>query len=410
MRILSIHTNGTISGGGDVVFIQGNRLLATRGHEVAWLTIGDAPYATEYGQVAYCLPEFRKGSKLQKQINLAAGHIYSQPARRLAERARREFLPEIVHIHNIQGHLSPSVLLPFKNHSIPIVQTLHDYRLLCPAIHFLSHGRVCESCKGKRYYYCTLKRCRKGELLRSSVAALGSYVRDYFYQYDKLISAYIAPSEFMRKKMVEYGYAQEKIHLLPNAYFGHVPEPEGSKREHILFAGRLSPEKGVDLLIRAVKNLKVVVNIAGDGPERERLHGLAKEINARNVNFLGFLNAGELGRLYQSALVTVLPSRWYENGPLVVLESYANSTPVVGARIGAIPEFIEDGKTGLLFTPNDADNLHIVLQYCLTHPGSLKRMGETALRRVKAENSQAAYLKGLEKILNDVVKVGSREN
>jgi glycosyltransferase involved in cell wall biosynthesis len=406
MRVLSIHTNGTITGGGDVVFIQGNRLLAARDHEVAWLTIGDAPYATERGQVAYCLPEFREGSKLQKQIGLTTGHIYNHQVRRLAEHAMQEFRPEIVHVHTIQGHLSPSVLLPFREHSVPIVQTLHDYRLLCPAIHFLSKGQVCEACKGKRYYQCALNRCRKGGLFKSSVAALGSYVSDYIYQYDKLISAYIAPSEFMRKKMVEYGYAPDKIHLLPNAYFGQVPGPEGAKREHILFAGRLSPEKGGDLLVRAAKNLKAMVNIAGDGPERERLQALAKQIGVNNVKFPGFLNASELSCLYQNALVTVLPSRWYENGPLVVLESYANATPVVGARIGAIPEFVDEGKTGLLFAPNDADDLHDVLQYCVTHPESLRPMGEAALSVVKAKYSPTAYIEELEDILNDAVYPG----
>jgi len=403
MRILSIHTNGTIGGGGDIVFIQGNRMLAARGHDVAWLTIGDAPYATECGQVAYCLPEFRKGSKLQKQIGLTTGHIYNHQVRNLAEHARVEFHPDVVHVHTIQGHLSPSVLLPFREHSVPIVQTLHDYRLLCPAIHFLSKGQVCEACKGKRYYQCALKRCRKGRLFKSSVAALGSYVSDYFYQYDKLISAYIAPSEFMRKKMIEYGYAPDKIHMLPNAYFGQVPGTVGAKREQILFAGRLSLEKGGDLLVRAAKNLNAVVNIAGDGPERERLQALVKQIGTNNVKFPGFLSAGELNRLYQTALVTVLPSRWYENGPLVVLESYANATPVVGARIGAIPEFVDEGKTGLLFAPNNADDLHNVLQYCVTHPESFRPMGEAALSVVKVEYSPTAYVKGLEDILNDVV-------
>lgn len=393
-----------------MVYVHGNQLLSGNDHVVAWLNIGAAPFAQGGNQLVYCLPEFREGNKLRKQISLAAGHIYHHQVRRLAEHAMREFRPDVVHVHTIQGHLSPSVLLPFKKHSIPVVQTLHDYRLLCPAIHFLSNGQVCESCKGKRYYQCALKRCRKGKFLRSCVAALGSYISDYFYHYDQLISLYIAPSEFMRQKLVEFGYAAEKIHTLPNAYFGQIPLLKDTQRKHILYAGRLSPEKGIDLLLRAAKGLAVEVLIAGDGPERESLQALARQVGANNVSFPGFLSAIELSRLYQTALVTVLPSRWYENGPLVLLESYANATPVVGARIGAIPEFVDEGKTGFLFAPNDADDLHKVLQFCITNPESLNSMGEIALSCVKAKYSPTAYIKGLENVLNNVVRQGSHEN
>lgn len=206
----------------------------------------------------------------------------------------------------------------------------------------------------------------------------------------------------MRQKMLEFGYAGGKIQVLPNAYFGQTLDPGRARREHILFAGRLSSEKGADLLVRAAKNLDAKVIVAGDGPERGNLQALAQRLGANNLRFPGFLHANELERLYQTALVTVLPSRWYENCPLTLLESYANSTPVVGARIGAIPELIEDGKTGFLFTPNDADDLNKVLQYCITRAPLLRRMGITALSKVRAKYSPHAYLEGLESVLNNV--------
>jgi glycosyltransferase involved in cell wall biosynthesis len=410
MRILSIHTNGTVVGGADIVYIQGNCLLTEHGHSIGWLTIGEVPIASKLNQPVFCLPEFRQNDALKKQIGLAIGHLYNYQARKLAIQALHDFKPDIIHVHTIQGHLSPAVLLPFQQENIPVIQTLHDYRLLCPAIHFLSQGQPCEACKGKKYYHCIRKRCRNNQLVRSGLAALGSYLSDYVYQYDQLISGYIAPSEFMRQKMIGFGYASQKTHLLPNAYFGQVPAPRGAKRGHILFAGRLSQEKGADLLVRAAVNLNMVIIIAGDGPERERLQALARQVGASNVSFPGFLSPIELSRLYQTALVTVLPSRWYENGPLVILESYANATPVVGARIGAIPEFVDDGKTGFLFSPNDADDLHKVLQYCITHSDSAKQMGDSALARVNAKYSPAAYIEGLENIFNKVVKQGSHEN
>lgn len=404
MRILSIHTHGTVVGGADVVYIRGNRLLAEHGHSIAWLTIGQVPVANQLHQPVFCLPEFRERNSFQKQIGLALGHLYHPHARQLAIRALRDFKPDLVHVHTIQGHLSPAVLLPFRQAHIPILQTLHDYRLLCPAIHFLSHGQPCEACKGKKYYRCVLKRCRNNQLAKSGIAALGSYLSDYFYRYDSWINGYITPSEFMRQKMIEFGYAPQKIVTLPNPYFGPIADFEEAERDHILYAGRLSFEKGVDLLVRAAKNLNVRVNIAGDGAERERLQTLAQQIGASNVHFLGFLDSAQLNRLYQTALVTVLPSRCYENGPLALLESYANRTPVVGARIGAIPEFIDEGKTGFMFTPDDAGDLHQVLHGCIAYPDSLKPVGQTARSRVLATYSPATYRTHLENIISHVVR------
>ncbi len=270
-------------------------------------------------------------------------------------------------------------------------------------MHFLSHGQVCEACKGRKYYRCAMKRCRKGNWLKSSVAMLGSYMSDYIYRYDTLISAYVTPSEFMRQKMIEFGYSPDKLITLPNAYFGNVVEAKQSPRRHILYAGRLSPEKGVDLLIFAAKGLNEIINIAGDGPERENLQRLAQNLGVDNVRFLGFQNGQKLNDLYQTALMLVLPSRWYENGPLVLLEAFANAVPVAGARIGAVPEFMEDGQTGFLFSPNDANELRWGLQNSLARPERLRQMGEVALARVQARYSPAAYVAGLEAIFKQVV-------
>ena len=204
--------------------------------------------------------------------------------------------------------------------------------------------------------------------------------------------------------MVEHGYAGQKISVLPNAYFGSLPGSSGARREHVLFAGRLSSEKGVDLLVRAAVGLGAPVLIAGDGPERARLQALAEQVGAQNVRFLGFLNGADLAQLYQTALLTVLPSRWYENGPLVVLESFANATPLVGARIGAVPEFVTEGQTGSLFAANDSADLQRVLKTCLAQPDALARMGSTAFSYVSANFSPGAYLDGLESILQQAQK------
>ncbi len=399
MRVLSIHSDGMVRGGAAAVYLHGSALLREKGHETALFHIGETEKAICGEMPAYTLPEFRYENSWKKPLALASGFLYSSQAHTLAKRALAEFQPDIVHLHILQGHLSPSVLLPFYKAKIPIIQTQHDYRQLCPATHFLSHGEVCEACKGKKYHQAIAKRCRKGSLLRSSVAALGSYASDYMYQYDKMISAYIAPGEFLRQKMIGFGYAPEKITTLYNAYFGNIVAQTEIEREHILFVGRLSIEKGVDLLVRSAKDLGVPVHLAGDGPEREKLEKLAIEIGAENVRFLGFLNAEALRAQYRKALMMVLPSRWYENGPLVLLEAYANGTPVVGARIGAIPEFVEEGVTGYLFEPNNAEDLHQRLRNALSRRKNLRKMGEEARLMVADKFSPALYIEKLEEIL-----------
>lgn len=404
MRILAIHSKGIVAGGADGVYVYGTRLLAERGHTLAWLTAGPCEVATELGHPLFALPDPQQGSRIQHLVRLAEGYVYSHQARRLARRAVEEFRPDIASIHNIRHTLSPSILPVLREHGVPVVQTLHDYRQICPINSFYSGSQVCEACKGRRYYHCVRRRCARGRsFVKSAVFCLGSYAADYVYHYDDLIAAYVAPGEFLRQKMIEYGYAPTKITTLHNAYFGHVASPRDLPRTHVLYVGRLAREKGIDLLVRATAGLEVPVVVAGDGPERARLESLADEVEAHNVRFVGFQPPGVVADLYNRALVKVLPSRWYENGPLVILEAYAQATPVVGADVGAIPEFIEENRTGVLFRANDADDLRAVLKRCLADRDRLAQMGQTARQRVIAEHSPERYVQGLESILESVL-------
>ncbi|MFX1410559.1 MAG: glycosyltransferase [Promethearchaeota archaeon] len=379
-------------------------MLAERGHQVAWLTTSPCDTATELGQPLFALPGFWEANRLKRQFRNVEGLIYSRGARTLTEQAVETFRPDVAHIHTIRFTLSPSILPVLKKHGVPVVQTLHDYRLICPVNSFLSGFQVCEACKGKRYYNCARRRCARGRsLVKSAVFSLSAYVADYLYRYDNLITAYIAPGAFLRRKMIEYGYAPAKITTVHNAYFGHADSPRDLPRTHILYVGRLAHEKGIDLLVRAAAGLEVPVVIAGDGPERARLESLADEVGARNVRFVGFQPQEVIADLYSRALVAILPSRWYENGPLVILEAYAQATPVVGADIGAIPEFVEEGQTGLLFRANDADDLRAVLQRCLADREKLAQMGQKARQRVITTYSPEQYVQSLESILESVL-------
>ncbi len=405
MRILGVHAIGEMRGGADGVYLYGNRLLHQRGHAVAWLHSGPSPIAEALGTPIFRLPAPVGSNPLQRQAGIVAGLLYSRQAVRLARQAVETFRPDVVHIHNIRGVLSPAILPVFHRHGIPVVQTLHDYSLICPVNSFLSHGQVCEACKGKRYYQCGLKNCAKSGHLASVILGLSAYVADYGYGYDSLIRHYIAPGEFLRRKMIEFGYDPVKITTLNNAFFSSErgqPKEEAA-RTGLLFAGRLAHEKGVDLLIQAAPHLSVPVWIAGDGPARAELEALAHEVGAAREMFLGFQQPAAMHERFARAHALVFPSRWYENGPLVILEAYAHGTPVIGADIGAIPEFIEEGKTGYLFEANNPDSLRQVLQRALADPAGLRRMGEYARRLVQERYSPERYVEKLEKILESVL-------
>jgi len=402
MRVLTINTTGTVHGGAGGVFVSGARLLAQRGHEVACMAADVCEVGEEQEAVRRYLLAGR--GTVHNSLKMFQENLYSGAARRLVRRALVDFKPDVAHIHTIHGVFSPSILLDFKKAGVPVVQTLHDYRLICPARTFLSHNHICEACKGKRYYRCLTKRCGGGRsLLNSAALMLINYVNDYIYHYERLIDAFISPSHFLKQKMIENGYSKNKFHVLHNAYFYRITQEHVGPRQYVLFVGRLSPEKGIDLLIEAAKGLKVPVKIVGDGPARPALETQSRYLKLDNVQFLGFQRPERVTALYQGAIVNVLPSRWYENGPLVILEAYAHETPVVGANIGAIPEFIAEGKTGRLFEADNAASLHQVLADCLAHPEDVRAMGRSAREHVIDQYSPENYVQGLESILERVI-------
>lgn len=400
MRILSIHMNSTLNGGSEVVFRQANRLLANDGHVTAWLTIGGLPSTVRGNDSAYVVPELKGG---RYNIQKLARHLYNPQAVNLAQHALSEFKPDIVHIHTIYGyrHLSPAVLLPFKKAHIPIIQTLHDYGLICPASFLFSCGDVCEACRCGRYYYAAQKACIDGNPFRSTLATFNAYLKDIFYRYDSLISAYITPSEFLRQKFIEFGFSPQKLFNVPNAYFHPVADLSKlaqKERAYLLFAGRLSSEKGVDLLLRAAQGLGFPIKIAGDGTEMNALQELAKHLRLSNVEFLGKQAHNTMINLYHNAAFTIMTSRWYENGPLAILESYAQATPVIAARIGAMPEFISESETGYLFTPNDSRNLHNILRTAIDNLNHNQRLEQNALSYVLEHHNPHLYIDRLEKV------------
>jgi glycosyltransferase involved in cell wall biosynthesis len=285
---------------------------------------------------------------------------------------------DVAYLLNIYNYMSPSIIHTFRRRKIPVVLRLGDYNLLCPAYLFLREGLPCTLCDRGKYCHGFRYRCVKGSYLASALRVFAMYVHRWIKIYSG-VDAFVVPSRFMKERMIAGGFPPDKIHLLKTpvtAINRPVAAPSGN---YILFFGRISREKGLDLLLRAFQAVSTEVDLvlAGrsyDG-EEERLRDLILPQFKRRIRFLGFLDGQALARQIAGALFTVVPSRWFDNAPNSVYESLQHGVPVLGANIGGIAEQIIDGSNGRLFEANSEESLRRGLQWMLADRERLRRLG-----------------------------------
>ncbi|HER44011.1 MAG TPA: glycosyltransferase family 1 protein, partial [Candidatus Eisenbacteria bacterium] len=301
-------------------------------------------------------------------------------AKRKISRLVDETKPDIAHIHNLRAHLTTSILAPLERAGIPIVWTLHDYKLVCPNSNLLSGDEVCERCIPNRFHHMLVRRCKKGSIGASGIAMLEAFY-ERLTRVASRVDRFIAPSRFLEGKMIEGGIDRSRIVWLPN-FVDAEEGAAGPEGDYYLYVGRLSREKGVDLLIRAaarVGNGRLL--ILGDGPERGALERLAAELGAAGIEFLGHRTTEEVGSILGAARFVVLPSRWYENLPFSIMEAFAAGRPVVAADIGGIPEMVENGVNGFLFPPGDSEALAGRIAALLDSADLREEMGRAGRRK-----------------------------
>jgi len=296
----------------------------------------------------------------------AAALVWNREAARRLDSLLASVEPDVVHLHNIYHHLSPSILPVLSRHGVPAVMTLHDLRLVCPEIHMLRHGLVCERCKGGRFYEAVLGACVKASRAASLLAAIETAHQSWRRLYTRHVRRFLCPSRFYVEKYAEWGFPRDRLEHLPNfvdtAVWGAEASPqtrEACGEPAYLCFGRISAEKGLASLLAAHKLWEAegasapVLRIAGTGPWDDELRRRVAELGLRRVEILGALPGPALRAEIARARFTAIPSEWYENAPMALLESMAAGRPVAGAAIGGIPELIEDGGDGVLFPPAD---------------------------------------------------------
>jgi glycosyltransferase involved in cell wall biosynthesis len=337
---------------------------------------------------------------ISDRIRIAARTVYSSSARRGIDTVCDRFAPDVAHLHNIYHQLSPSILAPLAARGIPIVMTLHDYKLACPTYRFLADGVVCEACLDGDFRNALYKRCNKGSTVASAVVAAESRIHRTFKTYGK-VTRFVCPSEFMMSKMVEADVFPDRMCVIPNFAPVESIEPAGRPGGPLAFVGRLASEKGVDTLIRAAAIGGFSVQIAGDGPERAALEDLATRLGA-SVRFVGHLSPGAVHELLRGSTASVLPARWYENQPISVIESFAAGIPVIATDIGGLPELVRPGETGTLVPVDDPGALAAAAQQYLSDPDMAATVGRRARALAEAEFTAEAHLGRIEALYEDL--------
>lgn len=390
MRIL-LCSNFYYRRGGDCTYLFAlQELLERHGHETAVFSMKH-PQNASCPQEKYFVDhlDYAELNKSKNPANAAmvlGRSIWSRQARENVARLIADWKPDVAHLQNVHAYLTPSILGPLKSADIPVVWTLHDFKLLCPDSHFLSGTRICEECRGGRFWRCAKNRCKKGSFAASTVAALEAYVHRGL-RVGRSVGRFIAPSGFLRNKFVEFGWPPERFSVLPNFLPGAQPDRRlsGREGEYGLYLGTLLPFKGVRTLLRALGRVAPhSFHVLGDGECRRDLEDQARESGlGGRVVFRGFVQGEEFDRELAGARYAVVPSECYENLPYAAMELMARGIPVIAADIGGLPELVRDGETGLLFPPGDATALAERIE---------RLQGDSALRKRLASRGREFIL------------------
>jgi glycosyltransferase involved in cell wall biosynthesis len=366
-----------------------------------------APENPEYPHQDLFIPyiDYHRSLSFLDKLQEAQNIIYHHEARKKFSMMLDRVTPDIVHLHNFAHQISPSILPVLREYKIPAVMTMHDYKLVCPVYTLLSRGKLCERCRKGHYYHCVLRRCTKGSMAKSLVNTIEMYVHHHILHLYEIISYFISPSVFLADKVRSMGFRGKIMHI-PNALDSAALRPaDDEPKNEFLYFGRLSWEKGLRTLVDAVIDSKeIFLKIIGDGPQRRELEQAVHESGCDRIRFLGFLYGEALREEIRQSIAVVLPSEWYENCPLSVLESFALGKPVIGARIGGIPELVREGSTGITFTAGNSTDLREKMETLLQNPLEATKMGREARLLVEHQYNPSVYYESLLQVYSSAMK------
>ncbi len=389
MKILMVDKYYFIKGGAERYYFELKAVLERHGHQVIPFSMRhkqnfDSEYSAFFvDQIEF--NELRGWQKLAMLPKITGRVLWSTQAQDRIAQLIRQTKPDIAHLHMIDHQISPSILPVLRKYGIPILQTVHQYKLICPnyRMYIEQKEQICEKCIGGQFYHAVLEKCHKNALFPSFLVSVESYLHRGLGVYNH-VALFHAPSAFIGQKLVTGGVEDRRVRHLFYAINVADYKPHYDHQGYFLYFGRLSSEKGIFTLLKAMKTIvQCPLKIVGDGPLRNDLERFAVQNELANVEFAGLKSGEELKQIVANAMFVVVPSEWYENSPLVVYEAFALGKPVVGAAIGGIPELVDHGKNGLLFRAGDFEDLAEQIRHLLGHPEKLKPYGMAG--RLKAE-------------------------
>jgi len=407
MRILLVNTYHILGGGDSTYTFNLANLLRQNGHQVAFFAMQDSRNLPDPNFDLFVSSiDFREANQNKSVANgmrVLGRVIYSREARYKFSQLLERFKPDTVHLQNIHAHITPSIIFEAKSRGLPVVWTLHDYKMICPNTHFLNDrtGQVCEACGTNRYYQPILKRCKKGSLFASAMASIEAYAHRLMRVREK-INHFLTPSEFLRVKLVERGFSASRISHVPL----FVPEEQFhfSDRDdgYILYFGKLSQIKGIYILLQACRQTDLPVVLAGTFDES---FARASEFELpTNCKYVGFQQGDALRALITNARAIVLPSLWYENQPFSILEAFASGKPVIASNLGGMAELVAHQERGLLVPPGDLNALIEAMLWMTENSQSARTMGKNALEYAQKEHSAQVHYTRLAQIYNGLIR------
>jgi glycosyltransferase involved in cell wall biosynthesis len=375
MKIVLVHNTYQQPGGEDTVFRNERDLLKSAGHEIVEYQRSNED-ASHYVSI--------------RQLALAKRTIWASDTRREFRQLLLRERPDIVHVHNTFVRVSPSIYWACHDAQVPAVQRLPNYRLLCPGSNFLRDGKVCEECLEHGVWRSVRYGCYRGSRPATAVVAAMLATHRFLGTWSRLIEYYLVPTQFGRGKFISGGFPRDRIIVKPNFVYAD-PREGNCDRTYALYVGRLSPEKGLRTLLAAWARLRnsIPLHIVGDGPMRAELEEYVRQHGLSSVCFRGSLNWDDAMAVMKGARCLFFPSECYEGFGMAMIEGFACGTPVIASRTGSMQELVSDGRTGLLFTPSDAEDLARKAAWAWSHPARMAEMGQQARREYEAKYTAA---------------------
>jgi len=407
MRILYCNKYNYRFGGTESYLFELMHKMEEDGHETALFSM-DHGHAGSFAGRSYLIPylDFKDpGAGFLKKVWMAGHALYSPSARRRMRACLRDYSPDLAHIRGIYHHLSPSILWELKRQGIPVLYHVNDFKMLCPNYNFVAHGRACELCAAGDCYHTVTENCYAGSRSSAAVLAAEGYLHRWLQTYARCVDLFLAPSEFVRGKLIAAGFPRQRIEVLPHFQVLPAEDRLVPDQGYVLYFGRLSPEKGLDELLHAMGRAPhIPLIIAGEGPERARLEALARDLKLTQVAFAGMVSGAKLDQLIAGCRFSVFPSHAYETLGKSILESYAWRRPVVASDLGSRREMVEHGTTGLLYPPGDHEQLADAIGFLLKRADLTAAMGVEARRRVRNKHDPDRYMEAMLEIYSRLAK------